>query len=123
MTGAKATGPTALKEPSTMQIDKHKRQIEARIAELSARLDAVETTLDEPADPDLPDQAIELEDDEVLEGVGRASQREIRLLELALKRIEDGTYGTCAACGGEISEARLDAVPYAPLCRDCAANT
>lgn len=99
---------------------KYERAIDLRLQELRARLEQVEATLDEPADPDLADQAIQLEDDEVLEGVGRAGLREIRQLEQALKRIETGTYGVCARCGDVISDARLDAVPFALLCRDCA---
>jgi RNA polymerase-binding protein DksA len=38
----------------------------------------------------------------------------------ALARIEDGTYGTCQRCGRAISHVRLDAVPYAPYCKECA---
>jgi RNA polymerase-binding protein DksA len=34
----------------------------------------------------------------------------------ALKRIEDGTYGTCSACGRQIEAARLEAVPWAEFC-------
>ncbi|MEH6645969.1 TraR/DksA family transcriptional regulator [Sulfitobacter sp.] len=98
----------------------HKQNIEIRLTELWARLEKVEAALDEPADPDLEDQAIELEDDEVLESVGRAGQLEMRQLEDALKRIANGTYGDCAKCGKEISEARLEAVPYTLLCRTCA---
>ena len=37
----------------------------------------------------------------------------------ALRRLEEGTYGTCAECGNEISEARLRAVPFADLCIAC----
>jgi DnaK suppressor protein len=39
-------------------------------------------------------------------------------VEAALGRIEDGTYGTCLACGKPIGEERLEAVPYATLCID-----
>jgi RNA polymerase-binding transcription factor DksA len=99
---------------------KHKRNIEQRLGELRSRLQKVDATLDEPADPDLGDQAIELEDDEVLEAVGRAAQREMRQLEEALRRIANGTYGDCEQCGDQISEARLEAVPFARLCRTCA---
>jgi len=42
------------------------------------------------------------------------------LIELALERIEDGTYGQCDECGGKIPKARLNALPYAPLCIKCA---
>ncbi|MBO8125935.1 MAG: TraR/DksA C4-type zinc finger protein [Firmicutes bacterium] len=37
-------------------------------------------------------------------------------IDEALERIEDGTYGRCAICGREISEERLEAVPYATTC-------
>jgi DnaK suppressor protein len=102
--------------------DKQKQHIEKRIEELRARMKKVSDTLDEPADADLEDQAIELEDDEVLEGVGVASQRELMLLEIALQRIANGTYGDCEQCGLEISEARLAAVPFARLCQICASE-
>ena len=34
----------------------------------------------------------------------------------ALRRIEDGAYGKCAACGRQIEAARLEAIPWAPYC-------
>ncbi len=37
----------------------------------------------------------------------------------ALERIEDGTFGTCARCGKQIAEERLEAIPYATRCIDC----
>jgi DnaK suppressor protein len=40
-------------------------------------------------------------------------------IEAALKRIEDGTYGTCTNCGKEIPVERLEAYPWASLCIDC----
>ena len=36
----------------------------------------------------------------------------------ALKRVDDGTYGTCEACGRPISEERLEAMPATRLCHD-----
>ncbi|HWB13228.1 MAG TPA: TraR/DksA family transcriptional regulator [Pirellulales bacterium] len=42
------------------------------------------------------------------------------LIELALERIEDGSYGVCDECGAKIPKARLNALPYAPLCVKCA---
>ena len=38
----------------------------------------------------------------------------------ALNRIGDGTFGQCQSCSREISEQRLKAIPYAPLCIECA---
>ena len=40
----------------------------------------------------------------------------------ALKRIEDGTFGQCQECGVKIPKARLDAIPYAALCVECASR-
>ncbi|MFA8444212.1 TraR/DksA family transcriptional regulator [Yoonia sp.] len=104
-----------------MTLEERKKQIEDRVAELTANLQKIEDDLDQPLPAHLEDQAIDLEDDEVLERLGRTQQQELRLLNDALKRIADGTYGVCAKCGDDISQARLDAVPYAMICRDCAA--
>jgi DnaK suppressor protein len=40
-------------------------------------------------------------------------------IDAALRRIEEGSYGDCSECGGEIAEARLRALPFAVRCRDC----
>ena len=37
----------------------------------------------------------------------------------ALHRLEEGTYGYCADCGGEISDKRLRALPFAVRCKEC----
>jgi len=37
----------------------------------------------------------------------------------ALDRIESGTFGSCARCGKQIGEERLEAIPYATRCIDC----
>ena len=43
----------------------------------------------------------------------------IERLTAALKRIEDGTYGTCVECGKAIGPARLKALPEAFTCVTC----
>ncbi|MCP9446774.1 MAG: TraR/DksA family transcriptional regulator [Nitrospira sp.] len=40
-------------------------------------------------------------------------------IDEALTRLHEGTYGICAECGVEISEKRLQAVPFAKLCVEC----
>jgi len=37
----------------------------------------------------------------------------------ALSRLDEGTYGYCSDCGGEISEQRLRALPFAVRCKEC----
>jgi DnaK suppressor protein len=43
----------------------------------------------------------------------------LRRIDDALQRLEDGSYGICADCDDTIAEARLQALPFATLCRDC----
>ena len=40
-------------------------------------------------------------------------------IDAALRRLDEGHYGDCFECGGEIAEARLRALPFAVRCRDC----
>ena len=40
-------------------------------------------------------------------------------IDQALRRIDEGTFGTCARCGKPIGEERLEAMPYATLCIAC----
>ena len=52
----------------------------------------------------------------------RIRDRERRLITKireAMERIEDGTYGYCEICGGEISEKRLIARPVTTMCIAC----
>lgn len=43
----------------------------------------------------------------------------LRLIDEALRKIDDGSYGTCESCGDEIGEDRLRAMPLAKLCLAC----
>ena len=43
-------------------------------------------------------------------------------VELALAKLDDGTYGTCEGCGKPIGEARLEAMPTARRCITCASK-
>ena len=43
-------------------------------------------------------------------------------VERALAKMDDGTYGQCENCGKEIGEARLEAIPNARHCIDCAST-
>lgn len=95
-------------------------RLRARLAELEGRLDDIERDLDAPGDPDVEERATEREGDEVLESLGSAGLAEIRAIKAALGRVDAGSFGYCVACGEPIAAARLDVVPHAPLCADCA---
>ncbi|HDR27121.1 TraR/DksA family transcriptional regulator [Rhodovulum sp.] len=97
-----------------------KRQLFNRLAELDGRLHDIEAELDTHQSKDWGELAVEREEDEVLEGMGSSSLAEVKQINAALARIEDGSYGYCVRCGEEISEERLDVVPATPFCRICA---
>lgn len=40
-------------------------------------------------------------------------------INAALEKIENGTYGICDSCGAEITKKRLNALPWATLCKEC----
>lgn len=100
--------------------DKYKKILEDRLHELDVRLHNIEDELDEPADNDFEERATEREGDEVLECLGNAGIAETKKIRGALARIKDGTYGECIDCGEDIGTARLDVVPFAAKCRNCA---
>jgi DnaK suppressor protein len=51
--------------------------------------------------------------------VRQNAQATLRLVDDALTRLNNGTYGLCIDCGTEIDAARLKAIPYAALCLKC----
>lgn len=44
----------------------------------------------------------------------------LTLIDAALERIDNGSYGRCAQCDGPIAKARLNAIPFTPVCIKCA---
>jgi DnaK suppressor protein len=53
-------------------------------------------------------------------GVGTSLESSHARVLRALQKLDDGTYGTCDACGGPIAPARLKFSPESTLCIDCA---
>jgi RNA polymerase-binding transcription factor DksA len=91
--------------------------------ELLERVRAVEKDLERESDPtsaDWNERASQRSNDEVLSAIGEAGERELQAINLALRRIELGTYGTCARCGKPIAAARLRALPHVDCCEACA---
>ena len=71
-----------------------------------------------PGDNHLADIATETVDREIDYTLEENSGNVLREIEAALKRIEDGTFGVCAACGRHIEPERLEYLPWATLCAD-----
>jgi DnaK suppressor protein len=49
----------------------------------------------------------------------KSDGRLLKAIEEALARIRQGTYGVCVVCTQPILNARLEAVPWTHLCREC----
>ena len=58
------------------------------------------------------DAAVDSANDEICSQLVEIESRELGQIEHALQRIGAGVYGRCEFCGGKISEARLNALPY-----------
>ncbi len=72
------------------------------------------------ADP--VDEAVEEGAGEVREQLTERELRELRDIDDALARIEQGRFGHCARCGGAIGRHRLRAVPEARHCMACSSQ-
>ena len=94
-------------------LEGHRRQLTDSIQGRMARLrenGSVATLGKEPDDGDPCDLEVRLL--EIAVGT-------LRRIDAAIERIDDGRYGRCTRCGGDISEVRLRAMPFALRCQTC----
>lgn len=56
-------------------------------------------------------------------GLKILTENKIRMIDDALNAIENGNYGICEKCGEKINDARLEAIPFTTLCKDCKKDT
>jgi DnaK suppressor protein len=71
---------------------------------------------------EVEDEADEVEEYENLLPVEYVLEEKLKNINLALQKIENGTYGICEDCRKEISEERLRILPEARTCNDCSAS-
>lgn len=98
-----------------------RRMLEERRTEIQQKLRAIRE--------EIPSYQDEVRDSEEQSVTDFAQEMDFALMEMkaqtlirideALQRVDQGTYGTCDECGQDIAEARLLAVPFALLCREC----
>ena len=104
--------------------DVHKELME-KLDDLTSRLNDIEKDLhhkESPVSADFAEQATETENDEVLAALENETNATIANIKNALKRMEEGSYGSCAVCGIEIPEERIKALPYTDKCFECASK-
>lgn len=130
-TTAKATSTTpAPRKPAKAQTeDRHVALKEILLAKREALIQEIKQQLGQSvteeqqrrleAAMDSGDQALVDLDREMGISLQEMRNRERQLIDDALDSLDEGTYGVCAECGGEINEKRLQALPFARLCVEC----
>jgi DnaK suppressor protein len=68
---------------------------------------------------DAADQAVQSYQKEMLFSQGTSGHEQLALVRVALKRLNEGTYGECIHCGKTIGLKRLEALPWTPNCITC----
>jgi len=102
--------------------DIFKKRLETKQAELSRLVIKSERDgreADEEATQDIVDKAANSYTKEFLFHQSDENRRVLQLIGEALERMKAGTYGECVACGEEVQQKRLEAVPWARHCIEC----
>ena len=106
----------------TRRVDDRLAAAHARLGAIDAQLDALRAArADAPGDDEHDPEGSTLADDwSRLTGERTDALARLAEAQNAAARIRSGSYGVCERCGRDIGAARLDAVPTATLCIDCA---
>jgi len=97
-----------------------KDRLEAELAETMAELDSLEKKVQVEVEYGLGEGDPSIYEREINMALRRRTRRKVRSLQEALTRFEEGTYGICERCGRQVAAQRLEALPEARLCFDCA---
>jgi DnaK suppressor protein len=104
----------------------YRERLQRRRRELVDTRGAAEREVEEVragrTDPEYEESAQADHVEYTLQQLSEARQREIAQVDAALARLDEGAFGVCVACGGPIALERLNALPYALRCAECAAR-
>jgi DnaK suppressor protein len=98
-------------------------QLEQRFTLLQMRLQKITADVQhqaEPVHPDFAEQAVQLENDEVLTALDNSIRSEMKQIQESQARLKNGDYGVCAICQKKIPLKRLAALPHSIHCVSCA---
>jgi len=88
--------------------------------QLTKRIAAIEADFHKGRSQDFAEQATETENDGVLDEIHHEAKAELKLVIIALQRLDSGIYGQCEECDEPIKAERLLALPYTARCINCA---
>tara|TARA_R110002110_G_scaffold376446_1_gene586256 strand:+ start:7032 stop:7367 length:336 start_codon:yes stop_codon:yes gene_type:complete len=106
-----------------MDLEKIKQRLLEKQAEIMLRVARTHDHIhhrEEPVSADFSEQVTELEHEEIIHALDEEGRVELKRISQALQRIESGDYEFCSLCGEEIGEGRLQALPEASQCINCA---
>ena len=98
--------------------DHYKKILTKRRAYLTGKSDEIEDKFEESGDEPFDSDRGKIRNLDVLDDLDDMAQSEIRAIDAALDRIEDGSFGHCVSCGDPIDAARLETLPHTPFCKD-----
>lgn len=106
------------------QLEKFRKQLEQRQYELKRSLENAEeegrsATADNDYAKDVVDQAADSYTKEFMFAQSSSDRLALSMVEGALDRLRDGSFGQCVHCGKEINLKRLEAVPWTRYCIEC----
>jgi len=104
------------------KLDTFKKRLETRQLELRrtvTRTQADGRTADEDTAQDIADRASSSYTKEFLFSQSNNERQLLQMVEGALARIREGSFGECISCGREINPKRLEAVPWTRHCIEC----
>lgn len=104
------------------EMEKFRKLLGAKRDDLFGRVKEARTTEKEATDadaPDLGDRALTSMTLDLSYQLSTGEREVVRRIDVALDRIEAGTYGSCLHCDKKVQIARLQAVPWARHCIDC----
>jgi len=104
------------------RLDQFKKRLETRQGELRrlvSRNVQDGRAADEQAAQDIADKAANSYTKEFLFHQSHNDRQLLQLVEEALGRIREGSYGECVNCGNELNAKRLEAVPWTRYCINC----
>ncbi|MGE0883635.1 MAG: TraR/DksA family transcriptional regulator [Blastocatellales bacterium] len=106
----------------TKKLQGIRQQLTDRHGEIRQRLEKISRDLrhiNQPLNADSEEQAVEVENDQVLDALDDHIREEMKQIEKTLARIDEGVYGVCEECGEKIPVKRLEALPHATRCISC----
>ena len=104
------------------KLDSFKKRLEERQQTLRKTVSRTEEDgriADQDTAQDIADRAASSYTKEFLFSQSNNERQLLQMVETALQRIREGSFGECVSCGNEINSRRLEAVPWTRYCIEC----